>query len=276
MLKCGITGANGVLGKKITKNLPFKFYKFKKDITKLNEVNDWVNKHKFDLIIHLAAVVSVNEVKKNNKKGLKVNVIGTKNLVNCLLKKKDKPKWLFYSSTSHVYKLNKNMILTSEKELPKPQNFYGKTKLIAEKYLIKRLKNKEISLCIGRIFSFTDKNQRIPFVIPTIIKKIINNNNKKIEIKNLNHYRDFLSTTIIVKIIYQLFRKKANGIFNIASGKPIHLINIAKLICKKNKTILLKDKKKNSPTFLISDIKKISKVCNVRIKKFKNDLKYFY
>ena len=68
MLKCGITGATGVLGKKIIKSLPFKFYQFKNDITKYNEVRNWVKKHKFDLIIHLAAVTPVIEVEKNYRK----------------------------------------------------------------------------------------------------------------------------------------------------------------------------------------------------------------
>ena len=276
MLKCGITGATGVLGKKVIKNLPFQFYKFKKDITKVNEVRDWVNNYKFDLIIHLAALVPTKEVNKNNKKAFKINVTGTKNLINCLLKTKDKPKWFFYSSTSHVYKLNKKLILTKENEKAKPQNFYGKTKLIAESYLTKRLKNTEITLCIGRIFSFTDKKQKIPFVIPSLINKIIKNKSKMIKIQNLNHYRDFLSTTIITKIIYQLFKKKSKGIFNIASGKSIHLENIAKLLCKKNKKNLIKTKKKFLPTYLIADIKKISRICILHKKKFKNNLNFFY
>ena len=276
MFKCGITGGTGVLGKKIIKNLPFKFYQFKKDITKIDEVRKWANKYEFDLIIHLAALVPTNEINKKYKKAFKTNVIGTKNLINCLLKKKDKPKWFFYSSTSHVYKLNKKLKLTNENEKTKPQNLYGKTKLTAENFLNKKLKNKEISLCIGRIFSFTDKNQKTPFVIPSIIKKITNNNSKKIEIKNLNHYRDFLSTSIIVKLIYQLFKKKSEGIFNIASGKPFHLKKIAILLCKKNKKTLMKVKKDNLPTYLVADVKKISRVCPLYKKKFQNNLSYFY
>ena len=276
MFKCGITGATGVLGKKIIKNLPFKFYQFKKDITKLDEVRTWVNKHNFDLIIHLAALVPTNEVDRNYKKALKINVTGTKNLIDSLLKKKIKPKWFFYSSTSHVYKLNQKLKLTNENEITKPQNFYGKTKLNAENYLIKKLKNTEISLCIGRIFSFTDRNQKTPFVIPSIIKKINNNVSNKIKITNLNHYRDFLSTSVIVKYIYQLFKKKSEGIFNIASGKPFHLEKIAILLCKKNKKKLMRVKKDNIPTYLVADIKKISKVSSFHKKKFQNNLNYFY
>ena len=276
MLKCGITGASGILGKKIIKNLPFKFYQFKKDITKADEVTKWVNKYNFDLIIHLAALVPTGEVDKNYKKALKINVTGTKFLINSLLKKKKRPKWFFYSSTSHVYRVNKKFRLTKENEVTKPQNLYGQTKLIAEKYLIENLKNTKINLCIGRIFSFTDKNQKIPFVIPSIISKINKTKSKKIKISNLNHYRDFLSTTTITKFIYCLFKKKSKGIFNIGSGNPLHLEKIAILLCNKNKKLFMKINKNFSPTYLVADIKKISRICNFNKKKFKDNLSYFY
>ena len=45
MIKCGITGSKGNLGKSIVKqNKKFHFIKFKGDITKKNSVNIWVKK----------------------------------------------------------------------------------------------------------------------------------------------------------------------------------------------------------------------------------------
>ena len=41
MIKCGITGSSGVLGRRIIKLLPYKFYKFTEDITDINEVKKW-------------------------------------------------------------------------------------------------------------------------------------------------------------------------------------------------------------------------------------------
>ena len=41
---CAITGSSGVLGKKIKKLLPFKFYEFKGDITNYNDVFNWIKK----------------------------------------------------------------------------------------------------------------------------------------------------------------------------------------------------------------------------------------
>ena len=75
MINCGITGSTGVLGKKIRKILPYKFYCFKKDITNYYDVKEWIDKKNLDLVIHLAAVVPTKVVNKNYIKARKINVI---------------------------------------------------------------------------------------------------------------------------------------------------------------------------------------------------------
>ena len=177
MLTCAITGSKGVLGSKLKKKLPLKFYEFRGDITNKKKVNQWIQKKDFDILIHLAALVPTNLVNKNYKKAYKVNVIGTNNLINSLKKKENKPKWLFFSSTSHVYKPLDKFKKISEKSKLYPASKYGKTKILAEKLLLKKLKKSSIKLCIGRIFSFTDKKQKKAFVIPSIKDKL--NNSKK-------------------------------------------------------------------------------------------------
>ena len=270
MIKCGITGGSGVLGRRIRENLPYKFYLFKKDITNKNEVKKWVDKNEFDIFIHLAAKVPVNIINKNYKKAYNVNVNGTLNLIDSLNKKKIKPKWLFYASTSHVYKISYKSTKISEKFTATPQNKYGKTKLMAEKYLIQKL---NIKICIGRIFSFTDKNQKPPYVIPSIEKKI-RLSKKEITLSNLNHFRDFLNVKDIVSAIDLLRKNKATGIYNIGTGNQFNLKTIATLIAKKfKKKINFVDSKKT--TYLISNCKKISKL-NWKPKKFNMNLKYFY
>ena len=270
MIKCGITGPRGVLGRRIRQSLNYKFYLFKKDITNKNEVKKWVEKNDFDIFIHLAAKVPVNQVNKNYKKAYKVNVKGTSNLIDALNKKNNKPKWLFYASTSHVYKASHKSIKINEKNITKPQNKYGKTKLMAEKYIIK---NSRIKFCIGRIFSFTDKNQKSPYVIPSITKKI-KLSKKGITLNNLNHYRDFLNTKDIVSAIDTLRKNKSIGVYNIGTGKKFSLKIIAKLIAKKfKKKINFIDSAKS--TYLISDSTKILKL-NWKPRKFNMNLKYFY
>ena len=88
MITCAITGSNGVLGKKLKKELPYKFYEFKKDIRDKKNVEEWVLKKDFDILIHLAAQVSVYKVNKDYKKAYDINVNGTLHLVNSIIKKK--------------------------------------------------------------------------------------------------------------------------------------------------------------------------------------------
>ena len=272
MLTCAITGSKGVLGSKLKKKIPLKFYEFHGDITNKNKVNQWIQKKDFDIIIHLAALVPTNLVNKNYKKAYEVNVIGTNSLINSLKKKVNKPKWLFFSSTSHVYKPLNKFKKISEKSKLDPASKYGKTKILAEKLLLKKLKKYSIKVCIGRIFSFTDKKQKEPFVIPSIKKKL-NNSKKKIIFKNINHFRDFLNTDDIISAIYILMKTSKFGIYNIGSGKKFDLRKIVKLFNKNNKDIVFKNTKR--PTYLISNNNKLLKT-KWRPSKFKDNIKYFY
>ena len=273
MIICAITGSNGVLGRKLKKILPYKFYEFKGDITNKKKVEDWALKKNFDIIIHLAALVAVDKVNKNYKRAYDVNVSGTLNLIRSILKKNNKPNWLFFASTSHVYKPTLSYKKISEKVAANPQNKYGKTKLIAENILKKMLKKQPIKVCIGRIFSFTDKKQKPPYVIPNIIKKI-RSSLEPVKLKNLNHYRDFSNIKDIISAIDTLRKSKTSGTYNIGSSLKFDLRNIARLFSKKYKKKIIFNNSKQS-SFLISDNKKILKL-KWKPRKFNDNINYFY
>jgi nucleoside-diphosphate-sugar epimerase len=144
--------------------------------------------------------------------------------------------------------------------------------MLAEKLLLKKLKKSSIKLCIGRIFSFTDKKQKKPFVIPSIKHKL-NNSKKKIIFKNINQFRDFLNIDDVISAIYILMKTSKVGIYNIGSGRKFDLRKIVKLFNKNNKDIIFKNTVR--PTYLISNNNKLLKT-KWRASKFKNDIKYFY
>ena len=105
---CGITGHTGVLGSGLIKsNLDVKFIKFKGDLTVRKDVKKWLDNNRLDFIFHFAAIVPTKIVINNFKYADKVNYLGTKNLIDELIKKKEKVKWFFFSSTSHVYNFSK-------------------------------------------------------------------------------------------------------------------------------------------------------------------------
>ena len=97
MITCGITGGNGVLGSTFINKYQnkIKFIKFHGDITKNRNLITWFKKNNFDLIVHLAAIVPTGEVDKDFNYANKVNVEGTKNLVDLVLKDKN-ISWFFF------------------------------------------------------------------------------------------------------------------------------------------------------------------------------------
>ena len=254
--KCGITGYSGVLGSEIIKNINFRFIKYKHDILNKKKLDKWMKKNKFDLFLHLAAVVPTKKVEKNYLSSKNVNLNGTKNIVDNLNKYHKNLGWFFFSSTSHVYSNSKYKIVETKK-INNCFSKYGKTKYHAEKYINKKL-NKKINCCIGRIFSYSHPNQNASFFIPSILRKIRKPNKKIVIFKNVNHERDFISTKDISKIINLLYQKKRRGIYNIGTGKCTNLIDIIRILCKRydrNYKIL----NIRNRTKLVADISKLKK-----------------
>ena len=269
MIKCGITGFNGNLGKTFLKiNSNLRFIKFKGDIRKKVQVEKWIKSNDFDLLVHFAALVPISVVNKKYKDAINVNYFGTKYLVDSIIKYNKKISWFFFSSTSHVYP-HKNFKI-KEKLKVKPSSKYGKTKLLAENYIIRKLSRANIEFCIGRIFSILD-NKNKDFFLASLLKKI-NNKKKLIYLTNYNHRRDFLTTDQISRIIFHLWRKKKFGIINIGSGIKTDLRDLAIFLAKKkNKKVSFGY---NKPTCLVADISKLKKtgfkVRKLNLKSFTN------
>ena len=256
MIKCGITGHAGNLGSTIINgNKNIKFIKFKGDITNINLVQKWLNLNDFEHIIHLAAIVPTKKVLKNYKLAKKVNFVGTKNIIDSIIKSKKKINWFFFASTSHVYSFSKNKIKESSKV--KPISKYGRTKLLAENYIKNKFKKSNVKFCIGRIFSIYD-NRNNDFIISNLKKKM-SGKTKNVTLYNLNHFRDFITTEHITKVVFFLMKKKFNGTINIGSGKKTHLKKIAiKMGSKYKKKLNIIDNIK--PTTMVSDISYLNRL----------------
>ena len=258
----GITGCSGSLGKTLLKIGKKKnFVCFSGDVRNRDHVLKWITKNNLKAVIHLAAIVPIKDVNNNKKKAKDVNFLGTKNIVIAV--KKSKVDWLFFSSTSHVYKSSYEKI--SERSKKNPVSYYGRTKLLAENYIINQLDRTNKRYCIGRIFSTSNKDQKKNYLVPDLKYKI-KKAKKKIILKNLNHYRDFISMEDISKIIFVLMNKKFNGVLNLGSGRGIFLKNIAKIIAKKyNKEVIFSDNKKT--TYLVANVERLLKIYKLKIPK---------
>jgi nucleoside-diphosphate-sugar epimerase len=278
----GITGHKGNLAKSFIKEYPNNsFIYYNHDIICKKKLEKWICKSHFDIFIHFAALVSIKRVNKNYKSAYKTNYLGTKNVIDSLIKYKKKC-WFFFSSTAHIYKTSRVKIKENSTILP--LNFYGKTKLKAENYIRKKKYNYEnIKICIGRIFSpiiqsHFDKDYFLPNMYYKIKKK-----NNPIYINDTDKKRDFVSTKDISKAINSLYAKNCSGIFNIASGKGFLLSEIIKKLYFISYGVKprIYFKKKNLSHNLVANISKIKRITNWRpntninylLKKFINSMK---
>ncbi|KKP43148.1 MAG: NAD dependent epimerase/dehydratase f [candidate division WS6 bacterium GW2011_GWC1_33_20] len=256
-MKVGITGASGVLGAILVQKVEEKGYEYSSfdgDIRSLDDIHKWVDNNDLDAIFHLAAIVPPTEVRDDLTKAFEINAVGTSSLAEVLNQKSPKT-WLFYASTSHVYKSSKNPI--SEDCEIEPISEYGLTKYAGE-ILAKRIYK---NLCIGRIFSMYHKTQKPPFLYPNILKRLETEDLSKVfELKGGESSRDFLNAEDIADIILKLFEKKGTGIYNIASGKGVKIKDFVSGMTNKD----IKIKSIGEPDFLVANIDKLNNLLNER------------
>ena len=141
-MKLLITGASGLYGSKLAqmalaKNIEVyssdiqglsiygSFVKL--DISGKEQVEEAFKTIKPDVVVHAATLTDVDKCETNKELAWKVNVEGTKNIVEAA---KSAGSFLIYISTDYVFSGEKGNYKETDK--PDPINYYGLTKLKAE------------------------------------------------------------------------------------------------------------------------------------------------
>ena len=228
MKKILVTGGEGRFAK-VLKNKKSKFnfiFRNKKQLNILSEtsIKNNIKKFKPHYLMHLAGLSRPMKIHdKNIKKSIKLNIIGTANIVRACIEKNLK---LIYFSTSYVYEGKKGRYKETDPVLP--WNNYGWSKLGGE-CAVQMYKN---SLILRACM--TER----PFVHKSAFANVKT---------NFIYHDDF------IKIFLKILNKK--GIFNIG-GKPQTLYQFAKNENKAVKKVLSKGE---LPLKMDMDLKKISK-----------------
>lgn len=226
----------------------------KGDIRRLEDIDKAVKGN--EVVIHLAAKISVDESIKNPSETFQTNVEGTKNvLIAC---KKNQIKKIIASSSAAVYGESKVDVKLTEKSKIKPISPYGESKVRMENEIKKNCENQDIEYVILRFFNIFGKNQSPEYagVITKFIKKI--EMCKPLEIFGDGmQVRDFVSVNDVVNSIYHSIENGKNQTYNIASGNSITIKQLAKLmihLSKKDIKIIHNDEKKGDIRFSEADI----------------------
>jgi len=197
------------------------------DITKPQDVTNAIKDH--DVVIHLAAKISVEESIKNPSETFHVNVDGTRNvLVAC---EKNNARKLVVASSAAVYGESLSDIKLTENAKLNPISPYGRSKVMMEQEIKKFITKHSIDCIILRFFNVYGIGQSLEYagVITKFIKRIAMN--KPLEIFGDGmQTRDFVAVQDVVDSIYGAILNGKSGIYNIASGKAVTIKELAELM----------------------------------------------
>ncbi|MFZ6875206.1 GDP-mannose 4,6-dehydratase [Undibacterium sp. Di27W] len=177
-----------------------------------------------DIVAHLAAISSV--VHGDVDEIYRVNIVGTRNLLEALAALDKKPRAVLVASSANIYGNSRAEVL-AETEPAMPANDYAVSKLAMEH--VARLWMDKLPIIVTRPFNYTGVGQTENFLLP----KIINHYRRKasdIELGNLDVARDFSDVRTVAIAYARLLEKVPAGeTFNICSGMAYSLREVLQM-----------------------------------------------
>jgi GDP-4-dehydro-6-deoxy-D-mannose reductase len=236
-----VTGANGFVGKILVDVLKKRGDKvigsgfgdcdmenyYNSQIQTPGAIAEIINKHKPDLIYHLAAVSSAAESWKAPDATLEINVGGTVQLLEAIvaLPKNDRPLLIAVGS-GEEYGPTDTATPLSELIKTNPASPYAVSKCSASMYCIQYHKAHDLPVIVARPFAHTGIGQDTKFVFPCFAKQIADiisgKSDPVIKVGNLEPLRDYLDVRDVIDAYLLLAEKGVKGeTYNIASGRGI-------------------------------------------------------
>ena len=273
-----VTGATGQIGRFLIRKLDEKKYDFAgldirpaEKLSGLKLFNFPLNNREefenyseqlkeFDTVIHLASKINIEQdVLKSSDESLKLNVLGTLNLLEFM----PNLEHVIFTSTYMTYG-NPKMKLIDETHPTDPNNVYGASKLATEKFLQIFSKQKNIETTILRFMGVYGLEKPYNQAIPSFIK-LISNDQKPIIFGDGMSKRNHIHVDDTVNSILCSIENKKSGIFNIGGKDSPNNLELIDMINQKfNKDI--------TPKFENPQNKEYSFVTD--ISKAKNELKF--
>ncbi len=221
MLRMLVTGADGFTGVyfvKQAREVGYEVFEFNADLTNPAAVQNQVNAAQPDVVVHLAAISFVGHDKASAF--YDVNVIGTLNLLDALLKLPNLPARVLLASSANVYG-NCELSPISETQAPAPVNHYAMSKLAME-HLAMTYADR-LPLFFVRPFNYTGPGQVESFVIPKLVAHF-KRRAATVELGNLTVEREYNDVRMVTEAYLKLLDQAAVGqIYNICSSKTYTL-----------------------------------------------------
>ena len=184
-----------------------------------------------DSVIHLAAVVSVDEFLDNPFLGFDVNVIGTLNVAEAA-RRFDVDKIVFASSTA-VYG-EPTYLPIDESHPTNPRNPYGASKLAGEKILFSYSDTYGLKVVALRYFNVYGPRMR-PGPYAGVIYRFISSVLKREPIRIFGdgeQTRDFVYVKDVARATVRALNYNFSDVFNVGTGVSTSINELAELVMK--------------------------------------------
>ena len=188
-------------------------------------VAEMVDRVQPDVVAHLAGIAFVAH--SNAELIYRVNVVGTRNLLEALSAGQHRPTSVLLASSANIYG-NASVPVIDESVAPAPANDYAVSKLSME--YMARLWMDKLPITIARPFNYTGVGQAENFLLPKIVSHF-RRSERRIELGNLAIARDFSDVRMVARSYRRLLAVAPAGeAFNVCSGNSHSLAKLIEMM----------------------------------------------
>jgi GDP-4-dehydro-6-deoxy-D-mannose reductase len=230
-----VTGGNGFVGRHLLEHLRAQGDEAvgvdrECDVTDASSVLAVIRDVRPDAIYHLAALTAVGESWSNPVEFTRVNVLGTKSVLDAASKVVPDASVVLVSSADVYGVVRPEDLPLVESFRVAPANPYSSSKVEAEHVAHDAVRERGQRVVIARPFNHVGPGQSTNFVIPAIVDRLLQaleDGADEIAVGDLSTRRDFSDVRDVVRA-YRLLAEHGVGgeVYNIASGVDVGLFDI--------------------------------------------------
>lgn len=204
------------------------------DVTSAASVEHFLSANAPDVIYHLAALTHVGDSWGDPVGFTRVNVLGTKNLLDVAHDIVPEATVVLVSSADVYGVVLEQDLPIHESFRTAPANPYASSKLEAEHFAHEAWRERGQRVIIARPFNHVGPGQSAKFVIPALVSRLLDaqaSGANSIRVGDLSTRRDFSDVRDVVRA-YRLLATfgRAGEVYNIASGVDVSLSDIAEML----------------------------------------------
>lgn len=188
--------------------------------------------HKFDAIIHLAAITSLPDCETHPTQTIQTNVNGVANVLE-FAKRTEVPHVIF-TSTSAVYENCKEKVFTENLELS-PKLYYSLSKKMAEELVESYRVNYGMNITTLRLFNVFGPDGDYRRVHPPLLNYLVREfraGSSPLLSSDGTQTRDFIWVGDVISMIETCLEGNANDTFNVCTGLNYSVNQIANWVAE--------------------------------------------